>query len=260
MGLVAFASLGSGACVSKGKYETAVAALKKCQSEKETCSRDLQATRTRLEETNAQNATLIKDRDAARAGKAESDRLVGEMEKNLSTTRAELADLRRQRAEAEKRLAAFKALTAKFQAMIDSGKIKVVFRGGRMIVELPAGILFASGKADLSKDGTIALTEVAQILKEFPDRNFLVAGHTDAAPLKSSRFKDNWELSSARALVVTRFLVGAGLDPRHLAAAGYGEHDPVGDNATEDGRQQNRRIEIILLPNLDELPKLSDVP
>lgn len=254
LGLGAVLALGS-ACVSKGKYEKAMADLKACQSRAETCEKNLADTEAKLARTEED---LQRQLAEERLKRESAEKLIADMETNLSTTKTELAELRKQRAEAERRLAAFKALTAKFQAMIDTGKIKVVFRGGRMIVELPAGILFASGRADLSKEGQAALTEVAAILREFPDRNFMVAGHTDNVPLRGSKFKDNWELSVARALTVTRFLIESGMDPKRLAPAGFAEHDPVGDNATEEGRQQNRRIEIILLPNLDELPKMPE--
>ena len=180
-----------------GEVRITLAELKKCQGERDTCGQQLTETTTRLE---GEVATVTTERDRGE-GQARQRRGPGGGDgEEPDTTKDELVELRKQRAEAEKRLAAFKALTAKFQAMIDSGKIKVVFRGGRMLVSLPAGILFASGKADLSKEGQTALAEVAGILKEFPDRNFMVAGHTDAAPLRASKFKDNWELSSARAL------------------------------------------------------------
>jgi len=99
--------------------------------------------------------------------------------------------------------------------------------------------------------------EVAVILRQFPDRRFMVAGHTDNQPVKEA-YKDNWELSMARALVVTRFLVEAKMKAQNIVAAGYGEHDPIASNASPDGRRENRRIEIILLPDLSELPTLPE--
>jgi chemotaxis protein MotB len=126
-----------------------------------------------------------------------------------------------------------------------------------MIMKLPAGILFASGRADLSKDGQGTLTEVATILKEFADRKFLIAGHTDNVPLPGhGRYKDNWELSTARALTVVHVLVTAGMKAQNVIPAGMGEYDPVASDASADGRQRNRRIEIILLPAITELPAL----
>jgi len=182
----------------------------------------------------------------------------GQLQENLDQQLKELEELRKARAEAEKRLAAFKKLTEKFQKMIDAGRLKVTFRKGRMIVELPAGVLFESGKAKLSDTGESAIAEVAGILKEFPDRSFLVAGHTDNVPIKDRKFKSNWELSTARAVTVTQYLIEQGVPPESLSAAGYAQFDPIGDNTTEEGRQTNRRIEIIMMPNIEELPTLDD--
>jgi len=127
-----------------------------------------------------------------------------------------------------------------------------------MILQLPAGILFASGKADLSDEGEVALTEVASVLRDLKDRRFLIAGHTDNVPLGRGKFKDNWELSLARAMVVSRWLMAQGVGPKQIGAAGYAEFDPVQDNATEEGKMQNRRIEIVVMPNIEELPRMPE--
>ena len=189
---------------------------------------------------------------------AERDRAA--MQGELAASREEMEAVRAQRALSEARLQEWKTLTSKLAAMISSGKIKVSVRDGRMLVDLPSSVLFATGSAELQDAGKPTLAEVASVLKQFPTRQFLVAGHTDTVPIvKTVAFKDNWDLSAARALTVTRFLVEKGLRPRALAAAGYGEWDPVGNNKTEPGRQQNRRIEIVLLPNIAELPKMPSV-
>jgi chemotaxis protein MotB len=144
--------------------------------------------------------------------------------------------------------------------MIDSGKLQVTLKHGRMVVKLPAGVLFASGSAELSKEGQTALSEVASILKQLHDRRFMVAGHTDNVPVgPPSPFKNNLELSTARALTVVAQLVSAGMNPARLVAAGYADHEPEHPNATEAGRQENRRIEIVLLPNLAELPPVPEL-
>lgn len=184
---------------------------------------------------------------------------------DLNASRAELEDLRREKDEADKRLAVFKAATEKFRKMIDSGKLQVQLRHGRMVVKLPASVLFPSGSADLSKEGKDALTEVAHILKQFPERRFEVAGHTDNVPIAASGspspFKNNMQLSTARALTVSEALTSAGMNPARLSAAGYAEHQPAATNSREAGRQENRRIEIVLQPNLSELPSLGiDTP
>ena len=244
-------ALASSACVPKGKYNATLAELKKCQTAEAACSAERDGKIVELKDANGKLSACTKDLDTAKKS-------VGELDSSMQASKEELAQLRAQRAEAEKRLAAFRALTAKFQKMIDTGKIQVMVRNGRMLLKLPAGVLFASGKAELSSEGETALTEVATVLKDFPDRQFLVAGHTDNVPLGHSRYKNNWELSSARAVTVTQFLIEHGVAPTALAAAGYGEFDPVGDNKTEGGKQENRRIEIVLQPAIDELPKMPE--
>ena len=126
------------------------------------------------------------------------------------------------------------------------------------MVELPAEVLFRSGSAQISEQGQLSVLEVGFILKQLPERRFLVVGHTDSVPLRSAEFRDNWELSTARALTVTQVLIKAGMKPQALIAAGAGEHDPLRSNARPADRQRNRRIEIQLLPAVAELPPLPD--
>ncbi|MCU0662023.1 MAG: OmpA family protein [Myxococcota bacterium] len=206
-----------------------------------------------LQQCNALSTTQDSEK------KAQAENLAA-MSENLDATKAELTELRKQRAETAKRLEAFRGLTEKFRKMIDSGKLDVVVRDGRMMVKMPAAVLFASGSADLSRDGELALMEVAVVLRQLPDRRFMVIGHTDNLPLENAANKEkyatNWELSTARAVNVTKFLVEARLDPRNLIAAGHAEFDPASNNNSNDGRQANRRIEIVLMPNLEELPPM----
>ncbi len=169
----------------------------------------------------------------------------------MNATMEELATLRTQRADAEKRIAAMEDIQKQFAKMIDAGQLKVAARNGNLVISLPAEVLFPSGSADVSEKGQIAIIEIGVTLKKLADRRFLVLGHTDDQPLKNSVFEDNWELSTARALNVTRTLVKAGMDAKNLIPAGAGEHDPLGKD-----RAKNRRIEIALLPALSELPPL----
>jgi chemotaxis protein MotB len=218
--------------------------------------------RATVQASDLQTQTDKQSKDLAECQKAreESAMLAADASASLTASLAELDELRAQRAETEKHLAAFKALTEKFRQMIDSGKLQVIMRHGRMVVKLPAGILFATGSADISTEGQGALREVASILKQFPDRRFMVAGHTDNRPIgPPSSFKNNLELSTARALTVVAQLVSAGMPASRLVAAGYAEFEPVRSNSSEAGRQENRRIEIVLLPNLAELPPMPDL-
>jgi chemotaxis protein MotB len=210
-----------------------------------TCSQELEPARERA------------DASTRRAQVCEEELLdfAAQLE-DLSTTKEELRALRSQREEDEKQMAAIAEIQAQFAKMIDTGQLKVFARRGSLVVELPAEVLFRSGSADLSDQGELSVLEVGFILKRFPERRFLVVGHTDNVPLKNASFQDNWELSTARALTVTHVLVKAGMKSSSLIAAGAGEHDPVGSNARPADRQRNRRIEIQLLPAIAELPPL----
>ena len=179
-----------------------------------------------------------------------------ELMKNLNASKEELDQLRTLRAEQDKRIAAIEDIQKQFAKMIDTGALKVTARRGALSLSLPAEVLFPSGVAELSKDGEIKVLEVGLTLKRFPDRRFLVVGHSDNQPLKNSTFKDNWELSTARALTVTRFLVQAGMNTKNILPAGAGEHDPLLEKASGKDLARNRRIEILLLPAINELPPL----
>lgn len=182
----------------------------------------------------------------------------GQLAQAMTDATARLDELRKQKAAAEARVQTFRDLVAKLRSMIDAGQLKVAIRGGRMLIALPNDILFDSGQTAVKPDGKAALAKVAQALSTVGDRTFLVAGHTDNVPIRTAAFPSNWELSTRRAVEVVHILIAQGMNPRMLAAAGYGEFDPVAANDTADHRAQNRRIEIVLQPNLSDLPPLDE--
>jgi chemotaxis protein MotB len=183
---------------------------------------------------------------------------VDSLNKEKAANLARLDELRKQKQAAEERAAVFRNLVAKLRSMIDSGQLKVVIRDGRMIIALPNDILFDSGSTSVKKAGKEAIGKVAKILANV-DRRFLVVGHTDNVPIKTAQFPSNWELSTARAVEVVQILIKEGMNPRSLSAAGYSEFDPVVANDTAEHKAQNRRIEIVLQPNLADLPPLDDI-
>ena len=183
----------------------------------------------------------------------------GQLQAGLTDAKARLEELRKQKAAAEARLQIFRNLVDKLRAMIDAGQLKVITREGRMLIALPDDVLFDSGKAEVKPQGQEALAKVAQVLSTIAERRFLVAGHTDNVPIRSGRYRSNWDLSAARAIEVTLFLVAKGMKPQALAAAGFGEFDPIAQNDTPEHRTQNRRIEIVLQPNISDLPPLDGI-
>jgi len=138
--------------------------------------------------------------------------------------------------------------------MIDAGKLSVNIRKGRMIVSLSSDILFPSGKTTLTDEGRSALAELSETLKTLEDRSFLVVGHSDSTPIKTTRFPSNWELSSQRAIEVARLMIENGVKPEMLSAAGQAEFDAIAENDTPENKAKNRRVEIIFLPKIEELP------
>jgi chemotaxis protein MotB len=145
----------------------------------------------------------------------------------------------------------YEEVIGRFRSLIDAGRLSVSIQRGRMVINLPQDILFQSGSATLNTGGRQTLAEVGSVLAELSDRTFQVEGHADNVPIATQQFPSNWELSAARALSVVHLLVREGVPPSSLSGAAYGEFQPVAGNDTTDGRRLNRRIEIVMLPNLD---------
>jgi chemotaxis protein MotB len=176
----------------------------------------------------------------------------------LDQAKKRMEELKKAQAQAEARAAQFRKLVTQFKSLTDTGKLKVEIRENRMIIALGDKILFDPGKTDLKQEGKDALKQVTAVLKDLQNRNFQVAGHTDNVPIKSPKFRSNWDLSTARAVEVVNFMMSAGLDGKRLSAAGYADQSPVAPNDTTENKAKNRRIEITLVPNLDDLPPIDD--
>lgn len=278
---IACALLLASACVTNGTYHKKIADLTKLHDDDVAAERKKEAeldaklkdVNGKLDKATADGATLQKNYDdqmtvvAAMKQKLEQlgqnvDALTkekGALTQGMADANQRLEELRKAKAAADARAAVFKTLVEKLHAMVDSGQLKVVIRNGRMVIALPNDILFESGKTDVKKAGKEALANVAKVLATVGDRDFIVAGHTDNVPIKTAAFASNWELSTARAVVVVKFLIEKGMNGKTLAAAGYGEFDPVVANDSADHQAQNRRIEIVLQPNLSDLPPLDDL-
>ena len=158
--------------------------------------------------------------------------------------------------------AAVKALKDKIKAALtgfeDKG-ITVEERNGRVYVSMEAKLLFASGSTTVGSEGKVAVVQLAKALEGQNDLTILVEGHTDSDPMHSTSIKDNWDLSVLRATSVVRIMVeNSTIDEATLTAAGRGEFFPIADNSTAEGKAKNRRIEVILTPNLDKLFEILD--
>lgn len=128
---------------------------------------------------------------------------------------------------------------------------------GVVYIDISDKLLFKSGKYEVTDQAKTVLGKVATVLKNQPDIEFMVEGHTDNVPYKSGMLLDNWDLSVKRATAVVRILQNEyGLDPAKMAAAGRGEYRPIADNASVEGKATNRRTRIVILPQLDQFFKL----
>jgi chemotaxis protein MotB len=130
--------------------------------------------------------------------------------------------------------------------------LSVEERGGKLYVSLSSALLFPSGSTQLNNEGRAAVRKLAQALKNNPDIDILVEGHTDS----QGDARMNWNLSVDRAVSVTDALTAFGVKPERITAAGRGEHMPIASNQTADGRSRNRRTEIVISPQLDEIYEL----
>jgi chemotaxis protein MotB len=171
---------------------------------------------------------------------------VQELQAEVDDLRASQTRLESAKAELEKTSGEYEKMAAALRGQIDTGRVELTELRGRMTVKMKDKVLFSSGSATLGKDGKDALAAVAAVLRGVQGKVVRVEGHTDDVPLGRGAFATNWELSVARALAVVRFLQQSGVDPTRLAAAGYGEFQPIAANDTPEGRSQNRRIEIVL--------------
>lgn len=144
-------------------------------------------------------------------------------------------------------------LTAALLPFKESG-LTVTEKDGKVYVSMEAQLLFQSGKTEIDKKGKEAILKLCESLRELQDFEIMVEGHTDDVPIKTSRFEDNWDLSVLRATSVVRLMIKEGkIDPTRIIPSGRSKYLPVGDNESAEARAKNRRIEIILSPDLGEV-------
>ncbi len=155
-------------------------------------------------------------------------------------------------------------LQKRLKTEIDDKQVRLEMAERGLVITFVAEVLFDSGKAVIRKEAYPILDKVTRVIKDkVYDREIGVEGHTDNKPIKLSGWKSNWELSTARATSVLHYLVDNGkLNPRKLSAIGYGEYRPIVSNDTIEGRQKNRRVEIVVIPKAakDRAPADTSIP
>jgi chemotaxis protein MotB len=210
--------------------------------------RTLETQGAMLAEGHRRNRLLIEARSTL---ETQRDATAVRLTKTQADAKRLQAEVRRLEEEQRTITEAQRRLETEMRTALESRDVTISELAGKLTVNILDRVLFASGEADITAEGQAVLRKVADVLGQFSDRQVQVIGHTDNVPIRTARFPSNWELSAARAIAAVRFLSEeAGVDPRRLGALGYGEFHPVADNATPEGRAQNRRIAIVILPEL----------
>lgn len=194
------------------------------------------------------------------------------IQQNLDKTRRENDSLSTSLAEREKKVSELEQVLANKDKAVQDLKTRISnallnfkendltvnVKNGKVYVSLAEQLLFGSGSIEVDKKGVGALQQLAKALKDQNDITIMVEGHTDNVPIskKSTYMQDNWDLSVMRATSITKILVSGGVAPKQIVPAGKGEFSPLVTNDTPQNKQKNRRTEIIVTPDLDELFKI----
>jgi len=248
------------------KYNRAVAAHQATQGKLAQAQKELDSTKMRVQalEEELQKAgydisKLNKDVESRSSQINQLSSTLEEREKALKEYQARAAELQRIKER-------FEQLRNKLNELTKVG-LAVEIRRNRMIISLPGDVLFASGQDRLTDPGKDILSKVAKVIKNEPglvSRFYQVTGHTDNKPLKGGVFGDNWGLSLMRARQVLLYMIdptdkGGNMPLDRWSAAGFGETDPIATNDTDDGRQKNRRCEIMVVPSAEEMLDLAKI-
>jgi chemotaxis protein MotB len=224
-------------CVSSSKHQKMVG--------------DLESQVASEQAANAENKKQISDLEMKLMAGAK-DR--GQLKSSLEEMTKAMEEMRARQAEQRKRLQEFADLTRRFKRLTDAGTLSVKIIDGKMVVSLGSDVLFPAGSSKLSKEGADALKEVTTQLASIKDKKFQVEGHTDNQPIATAAFPSNWELASARAISVVKTMIQHGMPSERISAASFAETHPVKPNDSVPNRAANRRVEIVVVPDLASLP------
>src|SRR6188768_2791152 len=237
--------------------------------ENEKLAADLKAQQEAHKKAQADNGAAIKEIEELKKQLTERGINLENANASIAEQRKALEEYARRTEQLDQIRRRFELLQTKLQKLTQLG-LKVEVRNNRMLIQLPGDVLFDSGQDRLKPEGTKILMQVADVVGKDADlskRRFQVAGHTDAKPLVGGAFKDNWGLSTMRARSVLILLtsppdktgLGGGLKPANWSAAGYADTDPVASNETEEGRKKNRRVELVVQPDVEEMLNLKSL-
>lgn len=188
------------------------------------------------------------------------EKKVGDLQAQNETLTKSTTQLTEEKGQLEAKSKQYEELAGSLKQQIESGQVEISELKGKMTVKLKDKVVFSSGSAAINKQGRDALAAVAKAFQGLQGKTVIVAGYTDNVPVAGKgAFKDNWDLSTARAVSVVRYLQTQGVEPKMLGAAGFSEYRPLAPNDSAEGRSQNRRIEIALTA-ADYTPPVVETP
>jgi chemotaxis protein MotB len=243
-------------CVSQKKYKAALTREEALNAKNMELGNTITDLRSQVASLQTENAKLVKQIDDALKKASDATGLANMTQKQLDAEQKRLWDLRKLLQQQQEAVENLRKKMSDALVGFNSNELQVFVKNGRVYVSLQESLLFPSGSAVVNPKGKQALGTLAQVLNVNPDINVVVEGHTDSIPIRG-KYEDNWALSVARATSIVRILTETyNVDPVRVIASGKSKFEPVDSNETPEGRQRNRRTEIILAPKLDELMQL----
>jgi len=209
-----------------------------------------------LEKNAVENRELLKQLDEKETKLLTEGARLRKLEGELSLRSSRIDELEKLIAEKEAAMQELKNTVANALKGFEGKGLTIVNKNGKVYVSMENKLLFNSGSWAVGENGAQAVKKLAKVLVDNPDISVLIEGHTDNDPFNGPVIKDNWDLSVKRATAIVRILEKSNVDANQITAAGRGEYVPVASNSSKAGKAKNRRIEIILSPNLDEIAKL----
>jgi len=247
-------------CVSQKKYQAVLTSEQALEAKNTELGNTINDLRKQIATLQTDNARLVKQIDDAMKKASEATGVANMTQKQLDAEQKRLWDLRKLLEQQKNAVEDLRKKMADALVGFNSNELQVFVKNGRVYVSLQESLLFPSGSAVVNPKGKEALGTLAQVLNVNPDINVVVEGHTDSVPIHG-KYKDNWDLSTARSTAIARILIdNYSVDPTRITASGKSKYEPVDSNETPEGRQRNRRTEIILAPKLDQLMQLLQQP
>ena len=247
-------------CVSQKKYWAALSREQQLQADNSRLNQQINDLNAKVTTLQNESSNLAKQWEDAKKNASDLASMANMTQQQLEAERKRLTEMRSLLDQQRMALENIRKKMTDALVGFNSNELSIFAKNGKVYVSLQENLLFPSGSAVVNPKGKEALGKLAQVLNTNPDISVLIEGHTDSIPIKG-RYEDNWALSTARSTAIVRLLTNTyKVDPTRVTASGRSKYEPVDTNETPEGRQHNRRTEIILAPRLDELMRLIEQP